>query len=166
MELGALVCVPNGAPLCDSCPLQAVCTAHKAGTQATLPVKTPLKARKTLDYTVALVINNDRVLLEQRAESGLLAGLWQPLLFEGTLTAKVLQQALAARGIACTIEKNAPHAKHIFTHLEWHMTGFFCNTDTSCTPVGTVWATRQEIVDVYTLPNAFKVYKKALEKYL
>ena len=166
MELGALVCVPNGAPQCDICPLRAMCTARKAGTQELLPVKTPLKARKTLAYTVALVLCENRVLLEQRPESGLLAGLWQPLLFEGTLCEKDLCQALLARGIACTVQKSAPNAKHIFTHLEWHMTGFFCEAETCGSVLNTVWASRHEIADIYTLPNAFKVYKKALEKCL
>ena len=34
MELGALVCVPNGAPLCDVCPLAGLCQARAAGTTA------------------------------------------------------------------------------------------------------------------------------------
>ena len=28
MELGATVCLPNGAPQCDACPLRALCEAH------------------------------------------------------------------------------------------------------------------------------------------
>ena len=32
MELGALVCVPNGAPLCEKCPLAHLCAARAAGT--------------------------------------------------------------------------------------------------------------------------------------
>ena len=39
MELGALVCVPNGAPLCDVCPLAGLCQASVAGTTAALPQK-------------------------------------------------------------------------------------------------------------------------------
>ena len=31
MELGALVCLPNGAPLCGQCPLAALCAARAAG---------------------------------------------------------------------------------------------------------------------------------------
>ena len=33
MELGATVCLPNGAPLCESCPLRELCRAHLAGTE-------------------------------------------------------------------------------------------------------------------------------------
>ena len=37
MELGALVCVPNGAPLCEKCPLARLCAARAAGTALELP---------------------------------------------------------------------------------------------------------------------------------
>ena len=39
MELGALVCLPNGAPLCGQCPLAALCAARAAGTALELPRK-------------------------------------------------------------------------------------------------------------------------------
>ena len=45
MELGALVCLPNGAPLCEQCPLGTLCRARAAGTALSLPQKTPPKAR-------------------------------------------------------------------------------------------------------------------------
>ena len=41
MELGALVCLPNGAPLCEQCPLGTLCRARSAGTALSLPQKTP-----------------------------------------------------------------------------------------------------------------------------
>ena len=83
MELGALVCLPNGAPLCEQCPLGTLCRARAAGTALSLPQKTPPKARRITPVTVALVLNEGRVLLQQRPAKGLLAGLWQPLLWEG-----------------------------------------------------------------------------------
>ena len=45
MELGAMVCLPNGAPKCGNCPLEAICLAHRAGIQGELPVKAPKKPR-------------------------------------------------------------------------------------------------------------------------
>lgn len=39
MELGALVCVPNGAPHCQECPVAALCRSRKQETQALLPVR-------------------------------------------------------------------------------------------------------------------------------
>lgn len=66
MELGALVCLPNGAPLCEQCPLGTLCRARAAGTALSLPQKTPPKARRITPVTVALVLNEGRVLLQQR----------------------------------------------------------------------------------------------------
>ena len=48
MELGALVCVPNGAPLCGQCPLAEVCLARAAGTTAQLPQKAKPKPNRRL----------------------------------------------------------------------------------------------------------------------
>ncbi|MEG2833375.1 MAG: A/G-specific adenine glycosylase [Ruthenibacterium sp.] len=166
MELGALVCVPNTAPLCDACPLSALCRARKAGVQSTLPHKTPLRPRKQLDYTVALVLQHDTVLLQQRPQSGLLAGLWQPLLLTGTLSADETVTELEKLGILCTVRTAAPAAKHIFTHLEWRMTGHLCDAARFILPNGFVFASQRDIENVYTIPNAFKVYKKELEKLL
>ena len=45
MELGAVVCVPNGAAKCEECPLGHFCLARKHGTVEELPVKAPKKAR-------------------------------------------------------------------------------------------------------------------------
>ena len=91
MELGALVCVPNGAPLCEQCPLARLCQARAAGTALSLPQKAAPKARKLEDLTVALVESPAGFLIQQRPEKGLLAGLWQPLLWEGAaMTAEQL----------------------------------------------------------------------------
>ena len=84
MELGALVCVPNGAPLCEQCPLASLCEARRAGTALKLPHKAAPKARRIEPVTVVLAEDaEERFLLQQRPQKGLLAGLWQPLLWEG-----------------------------------------------------------------------------------
>ena len=83
MELGALVCVPNGAPLCEKCPLAAVCRARAAGTAPELPQKAAPKPRRMEPVTLALLESPAGFLLQQRPAKGLLAGLWQPVLWEG-----------------------------------------------------------------------------------
>ena len=66
MELGALVCVPNGAPLCGQCPLAEVCRARAAGTTAQLPQKAKPKPRKIVPVTLALVESPAGFLVQQR----------------------------------------------------------------------------------------------------
>ena len=164
MELGALVCVPNGAPLCEQCPLARLCQARAAGTALSLPQKAAPKARKLEDLTVALVESPAGFLIQQRPEKGLLAGLWQPLLWEGAaMTAEQLLAALTALGIHGITEcKPIPKAKHIFSHIEWRMTGYTVTVEAQPAPDGCIWATREQLQTEYTLPGAFKAYKKRL----
>ena len=164
MELGALVCVPNGAPLCEQCPLARLCQARAAGTALSLPQKAAPKARKLEDLTVALVESPAGFLIQRRPEKGLLAGLWQPLLWEGAaMTAEQLPAALTALGIhGITEVQPIPKAKHIFSHIEWRMTGYTVTVEAQPAPDGWIWATREQLQTEYTLPGAFKAYKKRL----
>ena len=75
MELGALVCTPV-SPSCSECPLERHCVARRRGTVDRLP---ELPARRpTVDVrrVVLLVRHGDRVLLRQRRDEELSAGLW------------------------------------------------------------------------------------------
>lgn len=167
MELGALVCLPNGAPLCVDCPLRALCKAHACGAEASLPHKAPPPEKKTARYTVAVVLDGaGHVLLCQRPQSGLLAGLWQPVLFEGALDGGQVLSALQALGIAGTGVRPLPDAKHVFTHLVWQMSGFAVFAAPCPAPPGFLWAGREELDERYALPNAYKVYRAAMKKLL
>ena len=162
MELGALVCVPNGAPLCDVCPLAGLCQARAAGTTAALPQKAKPKPRKVLPVTVALVESPAGFLVQQRPAKGLLAGLWQPLLWESEhlLQAEVLAR-LAALGVdtGTAVPEALPAAKHIFSHIEWLLSGVALTVPEQTAPAGCVWASREELRTTYTLPGAFAAYK-------
>ena len=165
MELGALVCVPNGAPLCGQCPLAEVCRARAAGTTAQLPQKAKPKPRKIVPVTLALVESPAGFLVQQRPQKGLLAGLWQPVLWEGEhlLQAEVLAR-LAALGLDTGTAAPAalPAAKHIFTHIEWLMSGVQLRVPVQSAPAGYVWASREQLRTTYTLPGAFRAYKPLL----
>ena len=165
MELGALVCVPNGAPLCEQCPLAHLCQARAAGTALSLPRKAAPKARRIEPVTLAVVRSPAGVLLQQRPEKGLLAGLWQPVLWENeTLTPDEARARLAALGVTCTPDaaKALRPAKHIFSHIEWQMQGCLFAADMQPAPAGCVWASPEQLAAEYTLPGAFKAYKKLL----
>ena len=74
MELGALVCLPNGAPLCGQCPLQALCRASAAGNPCAYPVRAPKAARRIEERTVFVFSCDGRQAMEKRPPEGLLAG--------------------------------------------------------------------------------------------
>ena len=165
MELGALVCVPNGAPLCEKCPLAHLCAARAAGTALELPHKAAPKPRRTEPVTLALLESPAGFLLQQRPQKGLLAGLWQPVLWEGeTLAAGEVLARLQAMGLdtGTAAPEALPAAKHIFSHIEWHMNGILLHVPAQDAPAGCVWASREALQAEYTLPGAFKAYRKLI----
>ena len=164
MELGALVCLPNGAPLCEHCPLAGVCLGRASGRAAALPVKPAKKPRPELPLTVAVVRGPQGVLLQKRPDKGLLAKLWQPLVLDGRLTPDDVRKALAGMGIAVRALSPLGPAKHIFTHKVWQMEGWLAETDASpALPENCVWALPEELAADYSVPSAFAVYLPAME---
>ncbi len=76
MELGALVCVPRN-PKCTDCPLREGCVAKRDSLTDVLPVKPKKKPRKLVDVFALWLETEQGVLVKQRPNEGLLAGLWQ-----------------------------------------------------------------------------------------
>ena len=69
MELGELVCLPNGAPLCESCPLQEHCTAFKKGLTEQIPVRVKKMKRRRADKSVFMITDPDgRIAIEKRPD--------------------------------------------------------------------------------------------------
>ncbi len=148
MELGATVCLPNGAPLCHRCPAKEFCTALREGTVDRLPVKAPKKARRVEERTVWLIFREGKVALRRRPDKGLLAGLWE---FPNELSGALPEEW----GIELRSEEFACTAKHIFTHMEWHMTARAGEAAGDALPAGWVWADQQDLSRRYAVPNAF-----------
>ena len=155
MELGALVCLPNGAPKCEVCPLAAQCKGRAAGRAEQLPVKTAKPEKTLVPVTAALITGPQGVLLQRRPSKGLLAGLWQPLAFEGTAMAQPeLDAALRAIGLCVQWQAPLQSTRHVFTHRIWQISGF-CGTAAGPAPEGCVWASRAELNGEYAVPSAF-----------
>jgi A/G-specific adenine glycosylase len=155
MELGALVCLPNGAPKCEVCPLAAQCKGRAAGRAEQLPVKTAKPEKTLVPVTAALITGPQGVLLQRRPSKGLLAGLWQPLAFEGTaMTQPELDAALRAIGLCVQWQAPLQSTRHVFTHRIWQISGF-CGTAAGPAPEGCVWASRAELNGEYAVPSAF-----------
>ena len=155
MELGALVCLPNGAPKCEVCPLAAQCKGRAAGRAEQLPIKTAKPEKTLVPVTAALITGPQGVLLQRRPSKGLLAGLWQPLAFEGTaMTQPELDAALRTIGLCVQWQAPLQSTRHVFTHRIWQISGF-CGTAAGPAPEGCVWASRAELNGEYAVPSAF-----------
>ena len=77
MELGAMVCVPNGTPKCEECPLNKGCQAYKNNTWKKYPVKKEKAKRKIIDKTVLILCDDEKIAVRKRKDTGLLAGMWE-----------------------------------------------------------------------------------------
>ena len=166
MELGATVCVPNGPPKCDICPVRELCLGRMRGTAEVLPVKKPKKARKIEDKTVFLLLRDGKVALRKRGKTGLLAGLWEFPNVEGERTEKTAPAAVTAWDLEPKAWKNNLTARHIFSHVEWHMTGYTLEV-AGKGPTEFEWVDAEGLSD-HAVPSAFARYyaeaKERLEK--
>ena len=163
MELGATVCVPNGPPKCDICPARDFCLGRIRGTAESLPVKKPKKARKVEEKTVFLLLREEKVALGRRPDSGLLAGLWEFPNVEGTLSEETAPAQVAAWGLEPKQWKNKLTAKHIFTHVEWQMTGYTLSVSGDG-PADWVWVDADGL-EAHAVPSAFaRYYAEAKEQ--
>ena len=162
MELGATVCVPNGPPRCECCPVQGLCLGRIRGTAETLPVKRAKKERRVEEKTVFLLLRQGRVALRKRPDTGLLAGLWEFPNAEGALDEPAAGQAVAAWGLTPKAWRSRLRAKHIFTHVEWHMTGYALEV-AGDGPPDWVWVDRADL-GARAVPSAFaRYYAQAME---
>lgn len=162
MELGATVCLPNGEPLCQQCPLAELCAARRKGEAAALPVKAPKAERKKEDRTVFLLLCSEKVAVTRRPESGLLAGLWEFPGTGGKLTPEQAETLLHEWKLSVEKMEPLPKAKHIFSHIEWHMTGYLVRSANM--PEDFVWVEIPELFRDYAVPSAFKAYLKFLKQ--
>lgn len=156
MELGATVCLPNGAPQCGACPLRALCEAHAQGTELQFPTKPPKKPRRIEQRTVFVLQCGDRLAVCKRPARGLLAGLWQLPDVPGKLeTAEALRQAeqwgVHPTGILKTAERT-----HIFTHVQWDLRGVWL-TCAAEAPQFT-WADEDALRHEIGLPTAYRQF--------
>lgn len=123
MELGALVCVPNGAPFCEKCPLRDSCAALSEGRISELPVRTPKTARKKTEITAFLIFREGKLLLGKNSENKLLSGLWELPHYEGGPEPEKTEAFLKKLGIHPESVRRLPDRKHVFTHIEWQLHG-------------------------------------------
>lgn len=162
MDLGAMVCLPGGAPLCGQCPLEDLCQACRLGLQASLPVRRKKAGRRVEELTVFVLLRDGKTALRQRADQGLLAGLWEFPHVPGALDEAAADGVLADWGLTPMDWKKKIAAKHLFTHVEWRMTGYLLTVRGEGPAL--TWADRGDL-DRLTVPSAFgKLLAEALEE--
>ena len=156
MELGATVCGPNRKPDCENCPCKTFCLGRIRSTAEELPVKSPKRERKTEDRTLWILSCGDLYALRKRPDTGLLAGLWEFPNVQGEMEPEQALEAVAAFGLHPRELRRRLERKHIFTHIQWNMTGYYIEVSE---PAGAFcWYSAEQIAKEAALPTAFRQF--------
>lgn len=160
IELGAIVCVPNGEPKCDECPVALLCEARKQGRIGELPVKQKAKTRRIEKKTILIFKDGEKTAIQKRPKKGLLAGLYELPNQSEHLTAEEVTEYSKSIGLMPVHIQELSEAKHIFSHVEWHMTGYMIKVDEleKTNKKDFLFIHPEEIEKTYPIPSAFEKY--------
>lgn len=161
MDLGATVCLPNGAPLCGQCPGRSVCAAYREGMTEALPVRAEKKKRRAEERTVFLLRRGGKLAVRRRSDTGLLAGLIEFPNVPGNLDEAGARVTLAGWGLGVRSLAPCGTAKHVFTHVEWQMKGYAAEV-TGSGP-GFRWVDAAAF-ETLAIPSAFRFYTDTARK--
>lgn len=155
MDLGAAVCTPRN-PKCLLCPLSVHCEAAAAGDMERYPVKRPKTVKPTRRAISFWLTHDGHILLERRANKGLLGGM--PGLFSTPWIVRADFPSAEEWQVA------APHqgewqlgeavAKHTFTHFHLETRLAVAASPARLNVENGFWTPLNELDDI-GLPTAF-----------
>ena len=154
MELGAVICLPNGAPDCARCPAARFCRSRDGRWRA-LPVRAAKKNRRREELTVFILRSGETIAVRKRPNAGLLAGLWEFPNVPGHLAPSDAAAQAERWGARPASLLRETRRRHIFTHVEWDMCCYFfdCRAAEE-TPFA--WVSDEELETSVALPTAFR----------
>lgn len=166
MELGAVICVPNGEPKCGQCPIAQFCRAYRHGCTDKYPVKAAKKARSIENRTVFVIQDGAFTAIRKRPAKGLLAGLYELPNTEGHLTREEALSYVKALGLESLYIEELPEARHVFSHIEWRMTAYRIRVSSleKAHEEKLIFADRKETAKAYAIPSAFGAYVKYMKE--
>lgn len=168
MELGAIVCVPNGQPKCGICPWFSLCEARKQELTDVLPQKKTKKARTIEEKTVLVIQDENRAALRKRPDGGLLAGMYEFPSIDNHADMDEVVAYVKKLGYNSIQVQSLGASRHIFTHKEWHMIGYSVRVDEleprneTEADEGLIFVEPVETQEKYPIPSAFRAYTKYL----
>ncbi|MCI8760916.1 MAG: A/G-specific adenine glycosylase [Clostridia bacterium] len=153
MELGELICVPNGEPCCEKCPLQNICLAKKKNLTNVIPVRIQKIKRKKEDRTVFLLEFEGKIAIRKRETKGLLANMYEFPNIDKKVNKKQIETVLQKWLLAEKQIKKVGTHHHVFSHIEWDMIGYKVQVTNKNEMF--LWKTKEEILEKYPIPGAF-----------
>lgn len=167
IELGAIVCVPNGPAKCSECPVSHLCEANRQNIVQELPKKAPKKPRTIEKKTVLLMKDGEKVAIRKRPKKGLLAGLYELPNVEGEISEDEALEIVKSYNLVPLFIEKLEDSKHIFTHKEWHMTGYVIRVEElEGDAPGLLFVDREKAEKEYPIPAAFAAYTKYMKIFL
>ena len=171
MELGAMVCLPNGVPHCGSCPLGQLCLACERDCVMDYPVRQKKNRRRIEKLTVLHMERDGLIAIGKRPAKGLLAGLWELPHLSGHQGEDEIRRWCVENGYPLKSIVPLSPARHIFSHVEWDMIGWHLEIMPSVgeaseiygeedltAPNGLLWHSPKDIAERYSIPAAFQHY--------
>lgn len=166
MELGAVICIPNGQAKCEECPVAFACLARKHDKVGSIPVKAPKKSRTLENKTVFVIQDGEYTAIRKRPETGLLAGLYELPNTQGHLEREEALSYVEGLGLDPLYIEKLPPAKHIFSHIEWRMQAYRIKVSSlkKTQDKELIFATREQSGKQYAIPSAFGAYAKYIKE--
>ena len=163
MELGEVICIPNGMPKCDVCPLRDGCQSYKNSNYYFFPVKDEKKLKEEVEMTVIIPIWEGKTLVRKRREVGLLHNLYE---FPNVVGNKGVEEVKAISeefGKVANIKKSICYT-HVFTHKKWKMQAYFVFLESvNCQDM---FYRISDVEEHFALPTAFSPFLYQLKEEL
>ena len=159
MDLGSVICIPNGKPSCEDCPLKRSCKALNEDLTDVLPYRSKNKERKIVDRTLFILRNGDTFLVCKRPSKGLLADLYEFPGVDEKFDETKVSEYLKEKGYDPLRIRKLPSSKHIFSHVEWHMDAYEIKISSWSLPLkeNEMLSDRKDLQSL-AIPSAFRTY--------
>ena len=166
IELGAIVCVPNGEPKCEECPVASLCQAYCHGTVDRFPIKAAKKERRQEDKTVFIIQDGEATALRKRPSKGLLAGLYELPNVPGHIDRERALEYVRKLGLDPLYIEEMPSSRHIFSHIEWRMEAYRIRVSSleKAKDKDLIFADKEQTGKRYAIPSAFGAYARYIKE--
>lgn len=161
MDLGSMVCTPK-SPKCRECPLYKDCRARILNKMEMFPVKEKKKEQRIEERTIFLYVYQDKVAIQKRDANGLLASMYEFPNILGTPSLIDVENDLLQSGVSFQSALEVGKSKHVFSHIIWYMRGYLIRLHEPLDKY--IWATKEELMEKYSIPSAFSYYYDFLMK--
>ncbi len=166
MDLGASVCLPSARGTvrarCSECPLKEVCLSYQKDIVDRIPVRIVKTRRSVQEKTVLVISDGERAVLGKRKNKGLLAGMYELPNLGGRCPEGEVIRFVQDLGVLPLRVQSLPDASHMFTHLEWKMSGYSVLVedleDTAHIKEPYIMVEIGRIGTDYAIPSAFRAF--------